>query len=216
MQGRLIHLSISQSRIENQHLHVCSRIGCYRRVSSNWSYANVSRRQGVHQACLSRHRRILRKPGSWQVIFLLEVPAASWLRPCKPRHSKNSRCSYHMKARVALPLSSLSNISNSGRSVSRQLRFLSKMVQVSQLVSQLASMAFYAERFCRLILSDNTNADAETRAIWINLAQKLDVSIRCVVFTASAKVCEHNDTYRALNIGPEVSLVVALLHNHRS
>jgi predicted kinase len=52
---------------------------------------------------------------------------------------------------------------------------------------------------------DNTNPDPETRAVWVNLARKLEVPIRCVLFTASAKVCEHNDTVRALNLGPEVS-----------
>ncbi|CAN9292135.1 unnamed protein product [Alternaria alternata] len=50
---------------------------------------------------------------------------------------------------------------------------------------------------------DNTNADPETRAVWITLAQKLKVPIRCVLFTATPKLCEHNDTFRALNIGPE-------------
>ncbi|CAN9255151.1 unnamed protein product [Alternaria alternata] len=52
---------------------------------------------------------------------------------------------------------------------------------------------------------DNTNADPETRAVWITLAQKLKVSIRCVLFTATPKLCEHNDTFRALNIGPETN-----------
>jgi hypothetical protein len=37
------------------------------------------------------------------------------------------------------------------------------------------------------------------------LAQKLKVPIRCVLFTATPKLCEHNDTFRALNVGPEVS-----------
>ncbi|KAB2108263.1 hypothetical protein AG0111_0g3341 [Alternaria gaisen] len=52
---------------------------------------------------------------------------------------------------------------------------------------------------------DNTNADPETRAVWIILAQKLKVPIRCVLFTATPKLCEHNDTFRALNIGPETN-----------
>ncbi|RYN81456.1 hypothetical protein AA0120_g10013 [Alternaria tenuissima] len=52
---------------------------------------------------------------------------------------------------------------------------------------------------------DNTNADPETRAVWITLAQKLKVPIRCVLFTATPKLCEHNDTFRALNIRPETN-----------
>lgn len=38
----------------------------------------------------------------------------------------------------------------------------------------------------------------------MNLAKKHSIPIRCVLFTASAKLCEHNDTVRALNLGPEV------------
>ena len=45
---------------------------------------------------------------------------------------------------------------------------------------------------------DNTNADADTRAIWIQLAQTHKIPIRCAYFTAPAKLCEHNDTVRAL------------------
>ena len=48
-------------------------------------------------------------------------------------------------------------------------------------------------------VSDNTNADAETRAVWIALAHKLTVPIRCVHLTTPAKLCEHNDTVRALS-----------------
>jgi len=51
------------------------------------------------------------------------------------------------------------------------------------------------------VVVDNTNADLETRSCWIALAKKLEVPIRCVLFTASSKVCEHNDIVRALNNG---------------
>ncbi|KAL8934699.1 MAG: hypothetical protein Q9211_005093 [Gyalolechia sp. 1 TL-2023] len=46
--------------------------------------------------------------------------------------------------------------------------------------------------------TDNTNADRESRAVWVQLAQKFNVPIRCVHFTASSKLCEHNDTVRAI------------------
>ncbi|KAK4989687.1 DNA kinase/phosphatase Pnk1 [Elasticomyces elasticus] len=49
-----------------------------------------------------------------------------------------------------------------------------------------------------VVLPDNTNADAETRAQWVKLAKQFDVPIRCILFTAEAKLCEHNDTVRAL------------------
>ncbi|KAK6428318.1 DNA kinase/phosphatase Pnk1 [Oleoguttula sp. CCFEE 5521] len=51
------------------------------------------------------------------------------------------------------------------------------------------------------VVVDNTNADIETRATWVRLAQKLNVPIRVVHFTAPPKLCEHNDTIRSLTSG---------------
>ncbi|KAI4267184.1 MAG: hypothetical protein L6R38_008370 [Xanthoria sp. 2 TBL-2021] len=45
---------------------------------------------------------------------------------------------------------------------------------------------------------DNTNADRETRMVWVQLAQHFSIPIRCVHFTASAKLCQHNDAVRAI------------------
>ncbi|EAT87754.1 hypothetical protein SNOG_05363 [Parastagonospora nodorum SN15] len=53
------------------------------------------------------------------------------------------------------------------------------------------------------VVVDNTNADPATREIWVKLAQKLNVPIRCILFTASSRLCEHNDAVRALSLGPE-------------
>ncbi|KAF2726762.1 PNK3P-domain-containing protein [Polyplosphaeria fusca] len=55
------------------------------------------------------------------------------------------------------------------------------------------------------VVVDNTNPDLQTRQYWVNLAKELEVPIRCVLFTAPARLCEHNDTVRALNLGPEVN-----------
>lgn len=49
------------------------------------------------------------------------------------------------------------------------------------------------------VVVDNTNADIETRAAWIKHAKALGVPIRLVHFSAPAKLCEHNDTVRALS-----------------
>lgn len=46
---------------------------------------------------------------------------------------------------------------------------------------------------------DNTNADPDTRAAWIDLARAAKVPIRCVWFKTPLQVCEHNDAVRALN-----------------
>lgn len=45
---------------------------------------------------------------------------------------------------------------------------------------------------------DNTNADPDTRAIWIKLARKIMVPIRCIYLATPPKLCEHNDAVRAL------------------
>ncbi|KAF9637179.1 HAD-superfamily hydrolase subfamily IIIA [Lasiodiplodia theobromae] len=61
---------------------------------------------------------------------------------------------------------------------------------------------------------DNTNADPETRAHWVLLAEKHDVPIRCVLFTATAKLCEHNDAVRALSgetLNPESRTILPKL-----
>ncbi|KAJ3492443.1 hypothetical protein NLG97_g5387 [Lecanicillium saksenae] len=52
---------------------------------------------------------------------------------------------------------------------------------------------------------DNTNADPATRQIWIEVAKKFKVPIRCVSFTTPAAVCKHNDAVRSLNksLNPE-------------
>lgn len=46
---------------------------------------------------------------------------------------------------------------------------------------------------------DNTNADVETRRLWINLAEELRVPIRCVYFDVPIELCRHNNAVRASN-----------------
>jgi len=75
---------------------------------------------------------------------------------------------------------------------------------VEQREKCVQAAAMYLEEEVSVVV-DNTNADAETRAVWINPARKLDCPIRCIVFTASARVCEHNDTFRALHVGQETN-----------
>ncbi|PHH71090.1 hypothetical protein CDD82_6757 [Ophiocordyceps australis] len=55
------------------------------------------------------------------------------------------------------------------------------------------------------IAIDNTNADVETRALWVGLAKKNKVPIRCLWFKTPLHLCEHNDAVRALNktLNPE-------------
>lgn len=47
---------------------------------------------------------------------------------------------------------------------------------------------------------DNTNADVQARKYWIDLAKDAGVPIRCVFFTTPARIAEHNDNVRAMNV----------------
>lgn len=49
------------------------------------------------------------------------------------------------------------------------------------------------------VVVDNTNADVDTRAHWVHLAREFKVAVRCIYFTTSPRICEHNDAVRALN-----------------
>ncbi|WQF81246.1 Putative HAD-superfamily hydrolase,subfamily IIIA, polynucleotide kinase 3 phosphatase [Colletotrichum destructivum] len=52
---------------------------------------------------------------------------------------------------------------------------------------------------------DNTNADPDTRAVWVQLAQKHQLPIRCLWFKTPLHICEHNDAVRSMNkiLNPE-------------
>lgn len=54
-------------------------------------------------------------------------------------------------------------------------------------------------------MPDNTNADPETRALWVEVANMSKVGIRCVWFRTPLYLCEHNDAVRAHNkfLNPE-------------
>ncbi|KAI9313286.1 polynucleotide kinase 3 phosphatase-domain-containing protein [Dichotomocladium elegans] len=49
-----------------------------------------------------------------------------------------------------------------------------------------------------VIDADNTNPDVATRAMYIDIAKKAKVPIRCFVFTASEHLAKHNNYYRGL------------------
>ena len=69
----------------------------------------------------------------------------------------------------------------------------------SVVVGEIHSFSNEMPKCADYLLSDNTNADTEVRSKWVELAKKHSVPIRCVLFTASAEICEHNDVVRALN-----------------
>lgn len=60
---------------------------------------------------------------------------------------------------------------------------------------------------------DSTNPDTDVRSKWVQLAAKHNVPIRCVLFTASTEICEHNDVVRALNdmMNPEKRTILSSL-----
>jgi bifunctional polynucleotide phosphatase/kinase len=59
----------------------------------------------------------------------------------------------------------------------------------------------------KAVVIDNTNADRDVRKVWISLASKFGIPIRCFHFTASKELAKHNNLVRALS----GSLVVSSL-----
>jgi len=57
---------------------------------------------------------------------------------------------------------------------------------------------------CSVVI-DNTDADKDIRGQWIALASTLGVPVRCVFFTAPARLCEHNNAVRAMGGSSTVS-----------
>ncbi|KAI6778715.1 Bifunctional polynucleotide phosphatase/kinase-like protein [Emericellopsis cladophorae] len=49
------------------------------------------------------------------------------------------------------------------------------------------------------VVIDNTNADADTRALWVELARKANIPIRCVWFQTPIHIAQHNDAVRSQN-----------------
>ncbi len=58
---------------------------------------------------------------------------------------------------------------------------------------------------------DNTNAEPEIRAKWVDLARKYKIPIRCVWFTASTDLCRHNSAVRALYGGKVRTVVIIFI-----
>lgn len=50
----------------------------------------------------------------------------------------------------------------------------------------------------KMVAIDNMNADPETRAIWVELAKKHNVPVRCIYLATPPTLCQHNDAVRAL------------------
>jgi hypothetical protein len=63
---------------------------------------------------------------------------------------------------------------------------------------RLQTPLWIAVAHTRLFL-DNTNPDPDTRLIWVDLAKKFKVPIRCVWFKTPIHICEHNDAVRSVN-----------------
>jgi bifunctional polynucleotide phosphatase/kinase len=49
------------------------------------------------------------------------------------------------------------------------------------------------------VVIDNTNPESATRALYIKLAQKANVPVRCFYFGDNEELAHHNNYYRAIN-----------------
>lgn len=70
---------------------------------------------------------------------------------------------------------------------------------LSVAVGTLRCSMLYSHKILIKSQPDNTNRDREARAHWVRVAQAFSIPIRCVLFTASPRLCEHNDVMRAHN-----------------
>ncbi len=75
------------------------------------------------------------------------------------------------------------------------------------------SQGMPSEMDADILVSDNTNADIETRKHWIQIAQDLKIPIRLIRFTAPTRLCEHNDSVRALNTNLVSAIWAAVMHH---
>lgn len=63
--------------------------------------------------------------------------------------------------------------------------------------------AIWVPVFADHVFVDATNADPDTRKLWVELAWKHKVPIRCVWFKTPLELCMHNDAVRGLNKNTE-------------
>lgn len=54
------------------------------------------------------------------------------------------------------------------------------------------------------IIIDNTNPSVKSRKLFVDIAKKYNIKIRCIIFTTSFDVCMHNNIYRSLTTNVDV------------
>lgn len=205
---RLTQLFSSSSGVEIQHLHV-SLTFTIRFVIHRSTAADLDTSVHVCKGGNTRDHRILWQPWGWEVVVLLETAAATRIRTSQPRHSQD--CRFLTGSWLARGVHCLYSSSNMLKQREKCIKVATTLVEsgTSVVIGRLIRDLSYSP-FTKLTVPDNTNADLDTRAVWVALAQRLNVGIRCVLFTAPPKLCEHNDVFRALNVGPEVSFTAPM------
>ncbi|KAG2025692.1 hypothetical protein GB937_002412 [Aspergillus fischeri] len=95
---------------------------------------------------------------------------------------------------------------NRDRNASKSPRNFSQPVPPSSSVGSIRlQVSASTQKHAADAMTDNTNADPNTRAEWVRVAKEFNVPIRCVYFTSSPELCKHNNAVRAANraLNPE-------------
>ncbi len=63
------------------------------------------------------------------------------------------------------------------------------------------------------VVIDNTNVSVANRLIYINIAKKNNIDIRCLLFTCPLELCKHNSHYRNFVTEGVVSVIPTIAYN---
>lgn len=63
------------------------------------------------------------------------------------------------------------------------------------------------------VIIDNTSVSKEKRLVYINIAKKYNLPVRCLVFTCPANLCKHNSYYRNLMTDNKITVIPDIAYN---
>jgi len=63
------------------------------------------------------------------------------------------------------------------------------------------------------VIIDNTSISKDKRAVYINIAKKHNLPVRCLLFTCPIELCKHNSYYRNFATNGEVNVIPDIAYN---
>lgn len=140
--------------------------------------------------------------------FFLGSPPREWQRDFDPHtfRAESSREPFSFEAKNKLEIVLLCGSPGSGKSTMyhstlEPLGYARVNQDMLKTRDKCVAAATGYLREGKCVAVDNTNADPQTRGVWVALAGKMQVPIRCLVLSTPLDACKHNDTVRALHRG---------------